>query len=61
MHYLACGWRAEIALVADLERVMHVWYDNLDHDVCVSGDVEYQGAVVVAAGVVIARFHRRLQ
>ncbi|WP_262105727.1 hypothetical protein [Arthrobacter sp. Marseille-P9274] len=36
------GWRTQIALVADPERVMVVWYDNLDHDVCVSGDVEYQ-------------------
>lgn len=36
------GWRTRIALVADPERVMEVWYDNLDHDVCVSGDVEYR-------------------
>jgi len=99
------GWRTRIALVADPERVMEVWYDNLDHDVCVSGDVEYQEwiwepgdetaqrvcleevdqlvgdfargrlprpvttranpatilAVVVAAGVAIARLRRRRQ
>ncbi|MDV8147437.1 hypothetical protein [Arthrobacter sp. B10-11] len=36
------GWRTQIALVAEPERVIEVWYDNLDHDVCVSGDVEYQ-------------------
>jgi hypothetical protein len=36
------GWLSQIALVEDSERVMKVWYDNLDHDVCVSGDVEYQ-------------------
>lgn len=36
------GWRTQIALLADPERAMVVWYDNLDHDVCVSGDVEYQ-------------------
>lgn len=36
------GWRTEIALAADPRRVMEVWYDNLDHDVFVSGDVEYR-------------------
>ena len=36
------GWRTQIALVADPEKVMEVWYDDLDHDVCVSGDVGYQ-------------------
>lgn len=35
-------WRTQIALVADPERVMEVWYDNLDHDVSVSGEVQYQ-------------------
>jgi hypothetical protein len=38
----ANGWRTQIALVADPERVIEVWYDNLDHDLCASGDVEYQ-------------------
>ncbi len=38
----ASGWLTQIAPVADPERVMKVWYDNLDHDVCVSGEVEYQ-------------------
>lgn len=38
----ASGWLTQIALAADPERVLKVWYDNLDHDVCVSGDVEYQ-------------------
>lgn len=38
----ASGWLTQIALVGDPERVMKVWYDNLDHDVCISGDVEYQ-------------------
>jgi hypothetical protein len=28
--------------VADPEWVMEVWYDNLDHDVCITGDVEYR-------------------
>ena len=41
-HETVNGWRAQIALVADPERVMEVWYDNLDQDVFVSGDVEYQ-------------------
>jgi len=36
------GWRTRIALVADRERVVEVWYDNLDQDVCVTGDVEYR-------------------
>ena len=36
------GWRTRIALVADPERVMEIWYDNLNHDVCVSVDVEYR-------------------
>ena len=41
-HETVNGWRTQIVLVADPERVMEVWYDNLDHDVFVSGDVEYQ-------------------
>ena len=41
-HATVNGWRTEIALTADLGRVMEVWYDNLDHDVFVSGEVEYQ-------------------
>ena len=41
-HETVNGWRTQIALMADPDKVMEVWYDNLDHDVCVSGDVEYQ-------------------
>ena len=41
-HETVNGWRARTALVADLERVVEVWYDNLDQDVFVPGDVEYQ-------------------
>jgi hypothetical protein len=36
------GWCTKIALVADPERMIEFWYDNLDHNVFVSGDVEYQ-------------------
>ncbi|WP_157365227.1 hypothetical protein [Arthrobacter sp. QXT-31] len=41
-HETVNGWRTQIALLADPGKVMEVWYDNLDHDVFVSGDVEYQ-------------------
>lgn len=40
-HETVNGWRTQIALVAAPDKVMEVWYDNLDHDVCVSGYVEY--------------------
>ncbi|WP_346027940.1 hypothetical protein [Arthrobacter parietis] len=36
------GWHSHIAMVEEPERALEVWYDNLDHDVSVLGEVAYQ-------------------
>lgn len=41
-HAAANGWRTKIVQCAGSGKTMEIWYDNLDDDVCIVGDVEYR-------------------